>query len=577
MRMQARERSETASETTDAAPVRAADTGPVIALQRAAGNRATAKLLTRLRHAPRSQVARLPVLDPPGPLLPGAFRSPLLMPPDLMPRPVDTAMMALLDALEPLRGRPELDDAWDRVISQVKSPRTRKKPPAGAPAGLYDARTVESLAALTPGPSESAKTRAEKWRDQQLIAAVAFERKQEVINRVFDVMLVERELALGNPPPVLDLEAEWGILCPVHDCFNEPSVEYYATVRRALLREFGALRDGTQAALKRILTYYRELEDTTLLGRKVHNVHRDMVMALSRAQGLLGFSPAPQIGNVGGANIRTNANDAYRLSEHSFGAAIDIDGATSPNIPGFPFDFVADVTGVDARLGRAGKPFEHNLMEDDDGRQRSFAEIEAEAERLKAASDTLQAAFADESGLADALYSIALRRGARVEPGQRGSLLDAAVAAAQERTRAGKPIEWAYDQIGPTDPRSPSAARQALAQMLFPRDVEVTWEPGNVHDTVELLSQMASTFEDTYVHDAKGRRKRTKAGDLVRVPATARSPSLAQIAYHGFMSVPPVVVAALSSREGGNLRWLGGTPGTRDFMHFELKDRPRLY
>jgi hypothetical protein len=44
---------------------------------------------------------------------------------------------------------------------------------------------------------------------------------------------------------------------------------------------------------------------------------------------------------------------------------------------------------------------------------------------------------------------------------------------------------------------------------------------------------------------------------------------------HGFDAIPPQVAAALA---GSGLRWLGTMAGaTKDYMHFELEDRPPLY
>jgi hypothetical protein len=45
---------------------------------------------------------------------------------------------------------------------------------------------------------------------------------------------------------------------------------------------------------------------------------------------------------------------------------------------------------------------------------------------------------------------------------------------------------------------------------------------------------------------------------------------------HGFFNLPPELVAALVADDGGGLRWLGSHAGTKDYMHFELRDKPPL-
>ena len=60
-----------------------------------------------------------------------------------------------------------------------------------------------------------------------------------------------------------------------------------------------------------------------------------------------------------------------------------------------------------------------------------------------------------------------------------------------------------------------------------------------------------------------------------RVKATT-PPSAGSLAAHGFFNLPPELVAALVATDGGGLRWLGSHTGTKDYMHFELRDEPPL-
>jgi hypothetical protein len=52
--------------------------------------------------------------------------------------------------------------------------------------------------------------------------------------------------------------------------------------------------------------------------------------------------------------------------------------------------------------------------------------------------------------------------------------------------------------------------------------------------------------------------------------------SLPGVAAHGFMNLMPELVAALTSSQGGNLLWLGSSPYTKDWMHFELSPQPKI-
>jgi hypothetical protein len=83
--------------------------------------------------------------------------------------------------------------------------------------------------------------------------------------------------------------------------------------------------------------------------------------------------------------------------------------------------------------------------------------------------------------------------------------------------------------------------------------------------TAALLVQLHRLFTSTRI--SSGALAAQKVGT---------SPSLAGVAAHGFMNLMPELVAALTSKEGGNLLWLGSTAGTKDWMHFELSKAPRI-
>ena len=351
------------------------------------------------------------------------------------------------------------------------------------------------------------------------------------------------------------IEAEWEKLRPVHRFFAEATLDFYKQVRTALLNAFGAQRDGDEVAVDRVLAYYRSLVRVGFQGFQLW-VHPDLAARLEIAERRLGASYPLQ--SAYGANIRFNTNNPAVLSDHSYGSAIDINGSTSPNVknlgPGSErARMIAAITGVDPSRDASGRTIDTD--------PRSHDALLAEARRLALGSDRLRAAFADEESLVRAALGIATQRGA--PSGGAEELSPLLFAAAEERGR------WRYRPVAPagaTEGRD--RHRQALARFVFPTelgDQSRDWPPELVQATVDLLALLARTFRATFT--AHG-----------RVAPTARSPSDAQLALHGFLSVAPEVVAALGGSDAGDLRWLGAmSGGTKDYMHFELRERPKLY
>ena len=351
------------------------------------------------------------------------------------------------------------------------------------------------------------------------------------------------------------IEAEWEKLRPVHRFFAEATLDFYKQVRTALLNAFGAQRDGDEVAVDRVLAYYRSLVRVGFQGFQLW-VHPDLAARLEIAERRLGASYPLQ--SAYGANIRFNTNNPAVLSDHSYGSAIDIDGSTSPNVknlgPGSErARMIAAITGVDPSRDASGRTIDTD--------PRSHDALVAEARRLALGSDRLRAAFADEESLVRAALGIATQRGA--PSGGAEELSPLLFAAAEERGR------WRYRPVAPTGAtEGRDRHRQALARFVFPTelgDQSRDWPPELVQATVDLLALLARMFRATFT--AHG-----------RVAPTARSPSDAQLALHGFLSVAPEVVAALGGSDAGDLRWLGAMSGaTKDYMHFELRERPKLY
>jgi Domain of unknown function (DUF4157) len=84
-----------------------------------------------------------------------------------------------------------------------------------------------------------------------------------------------------------------------------------------------------------------------------------------------------------------------------------------------------------------------------------------------------------------------------------------------------------------------------------------------------ILARNLLNLHDIFV------RSRNSAG---KIPSQSTG-TVATVAAHGFMNLMPDLVAALTSSEGGGLQWLGLVPrsgGTKDWMHFELRESPKI-
>ena len=85
--------------------------------------------------------------------------------------------------------------------------------------------------------------------------------------------------------------------------------------------------------------------------------------------------------------------------------------------------------------------------------------------------------------------------------------------------------------------------------------------------------------KNLFIKDKKGASV-LKGGVPSRILPKARAPegeaALPQLVAHGFVNLRAKLVSALRAPDGGDLRWLGASEHTKDFMHFELKKRPPL-
>jgi hypothetical protein len=484
---------------------------------------------------------------------------------------VNDAVSQLLLALDKYSGTPQVAAVWDHVVAQVREPRTKPRN-KGAPPELYTPAVVAALATLT--------------QDKK----VAPERRAEVLQRVFTHLLTATEKRLGNEADGLgNPEQEWADLDQAVQRHLTGGLNAYRELRGALLTSFGALTIGTAAAIEKVNKYYKEkIVKATFLG---HNawVHRDLQGALERAERRLDEPDRVAIGkeitSFGGINIRPNTNNPLYLSEHSFGAAIDISPELNPNVPKFPAQFIGEVTGVDLLTTPEGR---HKTDVFDLGEileKLGFGKKDPalrELERLLDASKRLVGIFKDDVSLAAGMMAVARRMTqipASVKP-------EALLAAVREAHGEGTKVRWMYQDPKLKLPKNaPEGGKHsALVNLIFPPTAGDWYpEPADMWETkrhaVELLIQMFDVYERSFIKDKQGAPK-VKGGVPSRIVPKARAPegeaALPQLVTYGFVNLPAKLVSALRAPDGGDLRWLGVSEHAKDFMHFELKNRPAL-
>jgi hypothetical protein len=325
-----------------------------------------------------------------------------------------------------------------------------------------------------------------------------------------------------------------------------------------------------------------------------------LARANTKLEALLGRPPDIHLKGDGALLVRPNHNEPWSLSKHCFGIAIDLEAEHNPNIRGYAekSDVIEAVTGVDTRVGTHGVRKSGGNLLSPGGKSLSAADVMVEAERLRAGSGRFVDAFKDEAAANATLLRVARERG-RPEAGD-DQLLGAIRAARDE----GDKVAWKLEGPGvtlemlPNGTSSPPVARgrkkppplrgpahDALARMLFPAernqsgpDPDIATDPWGALDyvekTVRTLILIADTATAVERPDGKPAPPSWAGGNdavPLRPPVTAHEPTLGQLAAHGFMNLPPEVVAALAGADGGGLRWLGGLQGDlKDYMHFEL-------
>jgi len=243
---------------------------------------------------------------------------------------------------------------------------------------------------------------------------------------------------------------------------------------------------------------------------------------LDRAASLLQGDPAAlKFGDIGGFSIRNNANNAALLSNHSFGWAVDLDPELNPNISkaNLPLAVIEALTGLDlygpvSLALRVPRPFTACLPD-----VKQFTEASTALVGAYGTLATLKAA---------AGRSIARTTGHALNATQLDSLFAAAA-------------------------QSQSALRQALVAASLS-----TTQAAAVSRWLLAAVQLFAVKQ--------------------RVTEPAVTGNAGTVARFGFCNLSAELIAALVASDGGKLNWLGAALGTKDFMHFDLRDedQPRL-
>lgn len=311
---------------------------------------------------------------------------------------------------------------------------------------------------------------------------------------------------------------------------------HWVTIHPDIIAAFspdGDREDG----IRRMRAYYQRLE-SYCLGRSfnmpapgqttVHPALRqrlDAALGLLQGRGLLRQAMDSVI-DQGGFSIRRIAGGSG-LSNHSFGSAIALGAGCNPFVyadsdrtsgGGFPLEEFAFLTGLDSFAGDLA-----SLL--GTARARSFDDVLQVVSRHCAASKAVVRAFASPGDLAVALRAALARTG------------EAAVS-----------HEEALDLLG----RGSGATLLRLKARIADTG---RW------DRISRMGRLLSVLFDA-----------TQAA--LDMQAITDNPGY--IARHGWVNLAPELIAALTCKEGGRLRWICAGETHKHAMHFEIFDDEAL-
>lgn len=483
-------------------------------------------------------------------------------PAQLVEAAAERVRVAVRAAAAPLVGTADGDDVVGILTQQIINRRAntaaqlRRRNPTHPALPLYDV-LYGAAVVVDLGVIDARSTRADP----------SDARRRRLFMDILDGLVTDVQPRTAVEAPATPLDPAVQIpgeraLVPRVLPFVERSWE---AVRLGVITEFGGLVDGTRVALARANAYFGSLVPAAFRNvTTATSVHPQMNAAFARANTFidarLNDAKIPQADrttmanqirtalgrNTWSANLRENRNAPHRLSDHSFGAAIDIDSSLNPNIADSgALGPVQDVTGDD--------PTDEVTL------ARTAAEVESTARELRETSDEYKDAMKDDASLAPVLLRIGNEGRAAATPsalpaltGTAGADLVSAVltAAKDARATAVRRALWpegtpAPGTTGAKPPPPPAPPAQILA-------------------AERRIQRIGDAYRASWANKAQG----------TRVGASSVG-SKGNVAANGFMNLPPLLVAALAGSDAGNLKWLG--TGQEDFMHFELNPRPPLF
>ncbi|MGS0684434.1 hypothetical protein ACVBEQ_04605 [Nakamurella sp. GG22] len=442
-----------------------------------------------------------------------------------------------------------------QIISGAKDPRkklkadNRMRPLYDA---LWDQKVIDDLRTVDdPAADTTAKKKPKKAED----------RRRAILTGLLSGLLPSSAAgaAVAAPGKPLDKAAEMAtekslVSKTLLDLTTDKSWE---NVRIAVVVKFGGLVDGPRLAIERANTYYGSLVPAKFLNYNGFTVvHPHLQAALTKAETYLkpklASLPKEEVDGIDAAVkkmwstvIRPNQNARHKLSDHSFGWAIDIDAAKNPNIgKGAGLAAVAAVAGKNPRATKTA-----GLSAD---------KVQTSATELRQLSKDYVTAMSTDTTVAAVLLRLANegRTAAKLpalESGAGATLVTAVkTAKAADRATAVQNAVWPEGKDLP-----PVVSGKGKS-----KKVKKAAAPAQLQESIATIETVGTAYRTSF--GKKGARVAAKTEG-----------SAGSVAAHGFLSLPPALVAALSGSDAGGLIWLG--TANQDYMHFELAKEPALF
>lgn len=498
---------------------------------------------------------------------------------------------------------------------------------------LYEEDMIETLNKLNELP----KSVRNKLKDYL---------KQAVVSKTLDTVsnYIQKTVSIG--PEKIKMEYHT-VLSDSVKSLIEGGLEGYFATRRGLINAFGS-EDNIFESLKTANSYYDSLVKANFLKndkKKIKNVgtkvHPQLKQALDNAEKLInkmGWQEevVQNLDRYGSTNIRENRNAPTRLSQHSYGRAIDINPHENPNLAQSfneqTWKFVEEFVGEDIykTTGKEDTKVVETIKTESDTEKILEAVI-----KLRSQSDRFKQVFDNEENLRKRLTEILKERGIDFSSDEMTQLFDLAKEvshARKKRKLSGQLSDEIFSLLWQKNPSSsiditeevnplvskivkrlsrairtyehynnkksiiesqiinPSktAAREAKKlglQVLFQKNIVNQLNNISESDRQKIAQQVLNQFKVKL--DRKQIQAQTKdlAEYLKKVFNTFKlttrkgekiksGSKLHNVAARGFMNLSPKLITALISPQGGNLKWLG--VHNQDMHHFELKTYPSL-